>query len=239
MGLPLHTLSSDLTTSSVALSVNGFTPAVENMIVEACTSEIRQVSSAKLPTRWGVFRILGFEREVISAQGSRLETAVALIMGDIHAAPALLRIHSQCLTGDALGSVRCDCRAQLELAMKTIAGEGAGILIYEMQEGRGIGLMAKLQAYALQDEGLDTVEANEHLGLAVDARDYRLPVEILKHLEIGRVRLLSNNPDKYSALIHADIEVVERIPCEVPPDPHCKNYLLTKKIKLGHSLALV
>jgi GTP cyclohydrolase II len=209
------------------------------MNVEACTTDIRQVASSKLPTRWGSFRILGFEREVSSEHGSRLETAVALIMGDLSAAPPLLRIHSQCFTGDTLGSVRCDCRAQLELAMKAISREGAGILIYEMQEGRGIGLMAKLQAYALQDEGLDTVEANQHLGLAVDSRDYRLPVEILKELGIGKVRLLSNNPDKYAALIDADIEVVERLPCEVPPDPHANSYLLTKKIKLGHLLALV
>ena len=209
------------------------------MNVEACTSDIRQVASAKLPTKWGSFRILGFEREVSSELGPRLETAVALIMGDLSAAPPLLRIHSQCFTGDVLGSVRCDCQAQLELAMKTISREGAGIVIYEMQEGRGIGLMAKLQAYALQDGGLDTVEANQHLGLAVDSRDYLLPVEILKELGIGKVRLLSNNPDKYAALVNADIDVVERIPCEVQPDPHAKRYLLTKKIKLGHLLAMV
>ncbi len=209
------------------------------MNVEAFITDIRQVASAKLPTKWGSFRILGFEREVSSEHGPRLETAVALIMGDLYAAPPLLRIHSQCFTGDVLGSVRCDCQAQLELAMKIISREGAGIVIYEMQEGRGIGLMAKLQAYALQDEGLDTVEANQHLGLAVDTRDYLLPVEILKELGIGKVRLLSNNPDKYAALVNADIDVVERVPCEVQPDPHAKSYLLTKKIKLGHLLALV
>lgn len=200
-------------------------------------STIRQIASATLPTKWGVFRILGFERN--SLRDGRMETAVALIMGDLHAGPPLLRIHSQCLTGDALGSVRCDCRAQLELAMDKISTEGRGIIIYEMQEGRGIGLMAKLQAYELQDDGLDTVEANEHLGFAVDSRDYRLPVEILKCFGIRRVRLMSNNPDKYSALVCAQIESVEHISCEVLPNRHCKSYLLTKKIKLGHALALI
>lgn len=206
---------------------------------EASTRKIRRVAVAELPTEWGSFRILGFEQDVISGNGQRLETAVALIMGDLCDEPPLLRIHSQCLTGDTLSSVRCDCRAQLELAFQTISREGAGILIYEMQEGRGIGLMAKLQAYALQEKGLDTVEANQHLGLAVDARDYQLPVQILKELGISRVRLLSNNPDKHAALTNADIEVAERIPCEVPPNEHARRYLLTKKFKLGHSLVLI
>jgi GTP cyclohydrolase II len=209
------------------------------MSVEVCNSNIRQITSATLPTKWGLFRVLGFEREIKLECGTRVETALALIMGDLTSAPSLLRIHSQCLTGDALGSVRCDCRAQLELAMKTISGEGMGILIYEFQEGRGIGLMAKLKAYALQDKGLDTVEANEHLGLAVDRRDYVLPAEILKQLGIRKVRLMSNNPDKYAALIRGDVQVVERIPCEVSPTPHDERYLLTKKLKLGHTLTLV
>jgi len=207
--------------------------------VEAYDAKVQQITSAALPTKWGVFRILGFEREVDSECGVRIETAVALIMGDLTVAPILLRIHSQCLTGDTLGSVRCDCGAQLELAMKTISRKGAGILIYEFQEGRGIGLMAKLRAYALQDNGLDTVEANECLGFPVDRRDYVLPVEILKFLGVQKVRLLSNNPDKYAALIHGDIQVVERIPCEVLPNSHDKKYLLTKKLKLGHALSLV
>jgi GTP cyclohydrolase II len=190
-----------------------------------------------LPTTWGTFRVLGFERK--ASPDVRAETALALIMGDVTSDPPLMRIHSQCLTGDALGSVRCDCRAQLELAMKAISTEGAGILIYEFQEGRGIGLMAKLQAYALQDTGLDTVEANEHLGFPADARDYLLPVEILNQLGITKVRLLSNNPDKYEALTRGDIEVVERVPCEVPVSPHARRYLLTKKLKMGHELTLI
>ena len=143
---------------------------------EACGIAIKQVATADLPTRWGHFRAIGFERST----KDRLETAVALTMGDISAGAPLVRIHSQCLTGDVFGSLRCDCGEQLNRAMKAIAEEGAGILIYEEQEGRGIGLMAKLQAYALQDEGLDTVEANEHLGLAVDYRDFALPAEILE-----------------------------------------------------------
>jgi GTP cyclohydrolase II len=207
------------------------------MSVTPSREKIRQVASAVLPTKWGIFRTLGFERDNICY--GRIETAVALIMGDLHTSPTLLRIHSQCLTGDTLGSLRCDCRAQLELAMDKISTEGRGVVIYEMQEGRGIGLMAKLRAYQLQDEGLDTVEANEQLGLAVDARDYCLPVEILKHLGIARVRLMSNNPDKFSALMRGQIDVVERIPCEVLPNMHCKNYLVTKKIKLGHELLLI
>lgn len=154
-------------------------------------------------------------------------------MGDVHSSP-LVRIHSQCLTGDVFGSLRCDCRQQPELALTAIAGEGAGILIYEQQEGRGIGLMPKLQAYELQDSGLDTVEANERLGFKADHREFALPAEILKALGVNKVRLLSNNPDKVSALEQAGVEVVERVPCEVDPSPHAEDYLKTKKEKLGH-----
>jgi GTP cyclohydrolase II len=156
------------------------------------------------------------------------------VMGDVHASPALVRIHSQCLTGDVFGSLRCDCRQQLELALTMIAGEGAGILIYEQQEGRGIGLMPKLQAYELQDSGLDTVEANEKLGFKADHREFALPAEMLKTLGVKKVRLLSNNPDKVAALEQAGIEVTERIPCEVVPSEHAADYLRTKKEKLGH-----
>jgi GTP cyclohydrolase II len=155
-------------------------------------------------------------------------------MGDVHSAPPLVRIHSQCLTGDVFGSLRCDCRQQLELALSTIAGEGAGILIYEQQEGRGIGLMPKLQAYELQDAGLDTVEANEKLGFKADHREFALPAEVLKSLGVSRVRLMSNNPDKVSALERAGIGVVERVPCEVVPSTHAAEYLKTKRDKLGH-----
>lgn len=158
------------------------------------------------------------------------------MMGDVHSSPPLVRIHSQCLTGDVFGSLRCDCRQQLELALSMIANEGAGILIYEQQEGRGIGLMPKLQAYELQDSGLDTVEANERLGFKADHREFGLPAEILKLLGVEQVRLLSNNPDKVAALGQAGIEVVERVPCEVTPSPHAEDYLRTKREKLGHLL---
>ena len=195
---------------------------------------MKQLASADFPTRWGKFQIFGFEGDFPNGAGSRKEEAVALVMGDVHAAPPLVRIHSQCLTGDVFGSLRCDCRQQLEMALSMIADQGAGILIYEQQEGRGIGLMAKLQAYELQDAGLDTVEANERLGFKADQREFALPGEILKALKVRQVKLLSNNPDKVAALERAGIEVVERVPCEVSPSPHAEDYLKTKKEKLGH-----
>lgn len=197
-------------------------------------NEIEQVASAEFPTRWGKFRIFGF-RGQSGTNGSRpTEEAVALVMGDVKSAPPLVRIHSQCLTGDVFHSLRCDCRQQLELSLSMIAKEGGGILIYEQQEGRGIGLMAKLQAYELQDAGLDTVEANERLGFKADHRNFALPAEILKALGVTRVRLLSNNPEKVEALEVAGVRVVERVPCEVTPSPHAEEYLKTKKEKLGH-----
>jgi len=196
--------------------------------------QVQQVASADFPTRWGRFRIYGF-RGHFGSDGERIvEEAVALVMGDVKSTPPLVRVHSQCLTGDVFHSLRCDCRQQLELSLSMIAAEGAGILIYEQQEGRGIGLMAKLQAYELQDAGLDTVEANERLGFKADQRDFTLPAEILKSLGANEVRLLSNNPDKVSALEHAGVRVVERVPCEVTPSPHAEEYLKTKKEKLGH-----
>jgi len=198
------------------------------------SSQVRQVASADFPTRWGKFRIYGFRGNFDARGSSRQEDAVALVMGDIHSTPPLLRIHSQCLTGDVFGSLRCDCRAQLEMALAMIAEQGAGILIYEQQEGRGIGLMAKLQAYELQDQGLDTVEANERLGFKADHREFILPAEILKALAVARVRLLSNNPDKVAALEKGGIVVTERVPCEVAPEAHSEDYLKTKKEKLGH-----
>lgn len=155
-------------------------------------------------------------------------------MGDVHASPPLVRIHSQCLTGDVFGSLRCDCRQQLEMALTMITGEGSGILLYEQQEGRGIGLMPKLQAYELQDSGLDTVEANEKLGFKADCREFTLPAEMLMALGVKKVRLLSNNPDKVAALERAGIEVVERVPCEVTASVHAEEYLRTKKEKMGH-----
>ncbi|HTM12910.1 MAG TPA: GTP cyclohydrolase II [Bryobacteraceae bacterium] len=198
------------------------------------SSQVRQVASADFPTRWGKFRIYGFRGNFDARGSSREEDAVALVMGDIHSTPPLLRIHSQCLTGDVFGSLRCDCRAQLEMALAMIAEQGAGILIYEQQEGRGIGLMAKLQAYELQDQGLDTVEANERLGFKADHREFMLPAEILKALGVARVRLLSNNPDKVAALEKGGIVVTERVPCEVAREAHSEDYLKTKKEKLGH-----
>ena len=193
---------------------------------------VQQLASADFPTRWGKFRIHGFRAE--SASDGSVEEAVALVMGDVHSTPPLVRIHSQCLTGDVFHSLRCDCRQQLEMALSMIRGTGAGILIYEQQEGRGIGLMAKLQAYELQDAGLDTVEANERLGFKADQRDFALPGQMLKALGVTRVRLLSNNPEKVDALERAGVEVVERVPCEVTPSPHAEEYLKTKKEKLGH-----
>jgi GTP cyclohydrolase II len=195
---------------------------------------VRQVAAADFPSRWGNFRIFGFEGEFGSNADHRKETAVALVLGDVQASPPLVRIHSQCLTGDVFGSLRCDCRQQLEMALAMIGEQGAGILIYEQQEGRGIGLMAKLQAYELQDLGLDTVEANERLGFKADHREFTLPGEILKLLGIKQVRLLSNNPDKVAALERVGIQVIERVPCEVPAGPHAEDYLKTKKEKLGH-----
>ena len=157
---------------------------------------VKKIAEADFPTRWGAFRILGFEGRLPAATAGRamqtsgqegeVEGLVALVMGDIHSAPPLVRIHSQCLTGDVFGSLRCDCRLQLELALEQIAAEGAGILLYEQQEGRGIGLMAKLKAYELQDQGLDTVEANVELGFAADCREYELPAEVLKLLGVNK-----------------------------------------------------
>jgi GTP cyclohydrolase II len=195
----------------------------------------RRIVSTRLPTKSGLFQLVGFERQL----PGKIETALALTMGDLTQGAPLLRIHSQCFTGEILGSLRCDCRDQLESAMETIAAEGCGLVIYEYQEGRGIGLMAKLQAYALQDGGLDTVEANHALGFNADCRDFGLPVAILHDLRISRVRLLSNNPEKHQALVQADIKVTERISCETTPNIHALSYLRTKKEKMGHALRLV
>ena len=195
-------------------------------------SRVKQVASADFPTRWGNFLIHGFSLR--SGPNAKAEEAVALVMGDVQSGSPLVRVHSQCLTGDVFGSLRCDCRQQLEMALAMIAEEGAGVLIYEQQEGRGIGLMAKLQAYALQDSGLDTVEANQRLGFKADQREFRMPAEILRALGISKVRLLSNNPDKVHALEQAGIRVTERVPCEVPPTEYTHEYLRTKQEKLGH-----
>src|ERR1039457_3833949 len=208
---------------------------------------VKKVAEADFPTRWGAFRILGFEGtpatppsdcepavQVTGKNGDSVEGLVALVMGDIHSAPPLVRIHSQCLTGDVFHSMRCDCRQQLELALSMIAEAGADVLIYEQQEGRGIGLMAKLQAYDLQDNGLDTVEANVELGYDNDYRQYKLPAEILRQLGVKQVRLISNNPEKVAAVENAGIKVVERVSADVELYEHSENYLRTKKEKMGH-----
>ncbi|HXR78025.1 MAG TPA: GTP cyclohydrolase II [Bryobacteraceae bacterium] len=193
---------------------------------------LRKAAEADFPSRFGHFRIFGFE----GSRDGQVEEAVALKLGDISPAlgAPLVRIHSQCLTGDVFHSLRCDCRAQLELALDQIAHEGRGLLIYENQEGRGIGLMNKLRAYELQDQGLDTVEANEKLGFEADLRDYALTAAIIRWFGADKVRLLSNNPDKIAALEKAGVHVVERAPIVVPPLETTIEYLRTKKEKLGH-----
>jgi GTP cyclohydrolase II len=188
------------------------------------------VAEADFPSRFGHFRIYGFE----GLYGVEREEAVALRMGDLAGAPPLVRVHSQCLTGDVFHSLRCDCRSQLEISLKRIGEEGRGLLIYEHQEGRGIGLLNKLRAYELQDSGADTVEANEQLGFEADLRRYELPVDILHYFGLRALRLLSNNPEKIQALEQAGIRVVERVPCIAPALDSTEDYLRTKREKLGH-----
>ena len=204
---------------------------------------VKKVAEADFPTRWGQFRILGFKGLLLGAPPccansdsthERLEELVALVMGDIHGAPPVVRIHSQCLTGDVFGSLRCDCRLQLELALSKISEAGAGILLYEQQEGRGIGLMAKLKAYELQDQGMDTVEANVALGFKPDCREFELPAEVLKQLGVRAVRLITNNPEKVAALEAVGVSVVERISAEVEPLESFERYLQVKHEKMGH-----
>jgi 3,4-dihydroxy 2-butanone 4-phosphate synthase / GTP cyclohydrolase II len=194
---------------------------------------MRNAARAKLPTEYGDFDIHVYE----NGEG---ETHVALVRGEIGGGENVLtRIHSSCLTGDIFHSARCDCGPQLQLAMQRIADEGRGVVLYLNQEGRGIGLVNKIRAYALQDEGFDTVEANERLGLPVDSRDYRVGVEILRDLGVKSTRLLSNNPRKFSGATADGLSVSERIPIEVPPSASNERYLKTKKDRLGHQLSLV
>jgi GTP cyclohydrolase II len=196
---------------------------------------IRCVANTYLPTKWGKFRALGFERRA----EFKLETAIVLIMGDVMSGTPLVRIHSECLTGEVFGSQRCDCGEQLNWALQAIAKEGSGIVIYERQEGRGIGLMAKLEAYELQDQGFDTVEANERLGYDADLRDFVLPANVLRFLGITQIRLLTNNPQKIKTLEGAEIKVVQRVNCDVDPSPDARSYLVTKKMRMGHILTSV
>jgi len=191
----------------------------------------QKIAQAELPTRYGKFTIYGFKG------GGPQEEAVALVRGNVNGKTApLVRVHSQCLTGDVLASLRCDCRAQLELSLKKIGQAPSGILLYLPQEGRGIGLMNKLRAYQLQDGGMDTVEANERLGFAADAREYDFSAQILKKLGAQRIRLLSNNPEKVRQLEKAGIEVVERVACQPRVSKISRAYLKTKKRKMGHLL---
>lgn len=202
---------------------------------ESAALKVRKAAEAHLPTRFGQFRIHGFEG---TAEGRR-EEAVALVMGDV-ANPdgVLVRIHSQCLTGDVFHSLRCDCRQQLELSLEAIAAAGRGLVIYEKKEGRGIGLLNKLRAYELQDGGADTIEANEQLGFESDLREYELPAAILKYFNVTGVRLLTNNPEKIAALEAAGIAVIERVPCQASGNGENAHYLRTKKDRMGHLLEL-
>jgi GTP cyclohydrolase II len=208
------------------------------------SGKARIVATAQLPTGFGSFRISGIEgrkpgEEAVAIQHGNLQRAAnGTSRGAAKAGRApLVRVHSQCLTGDVFTSERCDCRAQLEFSLRKIAKEPSGVLLYLPQEGRGIGLINKLKAYELQDAGLDTVEANRRLGFADDARDYEFAAEALKALGIRDVRLLSNNPDKVEQLERSGIRVVERVPCRPRTSKHSAAYLRTKKDKLGHLLA--
>ncbi len=207
-------------------------------------TNVKKIADADFPTRWGQFRILGFEGELAEprhcdqngTQKNEVEGLVALVMGDVYSAPPLVRIHSQCLTGDVFGSLRCDCREQLERALEEISAAGAGILLYEQQEGRGIGLMAKRRAYELQDKGRDTVEANVELGFAPDCRAYELPAAVLNLMGVKAVKLMTNNPEKVAAMESAGVRVVERVSAEVVPQASFEQYVRTKQAKMGHIL---
>jgi 3,4-dihydroxy 2-butanone 4-phosphate synthase/GTP cyclohydrolase II len=195
---------------------------------------VEKVAVAKLPTAIGEFKIAGY-RSLISD-----EEFVVLFKGEMDAEiPTLVRIHSQCLTGDVFGSIKCDCGPQLHRAMELIEREGRGAIVYQQQEGRGIGIINKIRAYALQDEGADTIEANERLGLGVDLREYDQCVEILRHLGLKKVRALSNNPEKIQAMREGGLEIVERVPIEFKPSKNTLKYLTTKKLQMGHLLQLV
>jgi len=196
------------------------------------TLRVEKIAEADFPSQFGFFRIYMFE----GRQDGKADEAVVLKMGDLEGPPPLVRIHSQCLTGDVFHSLRCDCRAQLEIALKSVAQEGRGLVIYEHKEGRGIGLANKLRAYELQDQGADTVEANERLGFQSDLRSYELPGAILRFFGLKEVRLLSNNPEKVAAVENAGVKVAERVPCLADVLDTREAYLRTKKEKMGHLL---
>jgi len=190
---------------------------------------VRYVESSRLPTAWGVFDIHGFEDPAANKEH------VVLTMGDVgDGQPVLARIHSECLTGDALFSLRCDCGNQLEAALKAVSTEGRGAIFYLRQEGRGIGLLNKIKAYKLQDAGADTVQANEQLGFGADMRDYSILGPMLRHLKITQVRLMTNNPRKVAAMEENGVQVLERVPLHCHSNPHNEKYLQTKGAKMGH-----
>ena len=194
-------------------------------------SSVSLVASAQLPTPWGVFTMTGFKEEATG------KDHVALSMGDITSdAPVLARIHSECLTGDALFSLRCDCGFQLQAALQRIAEEKRGVLLYVRQEGRGIGLMNKIKAYKLQEEGMDTVDANLHLGFDADERDYGVGAQILREVGVCKIRLMTNNPVKRIGLEAYGLSIIENVPLEVTTNPHNAFYMQTKKTKMGHNL---
>lgn len=197
-------------------------------------SLVRRLASTVLPTRFGKFRTVAYENTLDGAKH------LVLQLGEARPdTPVLLRVHSQCLTGEVFGSLRCDCGPQLEAALARIGEEGAGVLLYLNQEGRGIGLVNKLRAYAAQDDGLDTVDANTHLGFRADQREYGVGAQILRDLGVGRIRLLTNNPRKFVALEAHGLEIVERVPIEVPANKYSREYLRTKKKRMGHLLTEV
>ncbi len=200
-----------------------------------CPSEdnftVEKIAVAKLPTRMGDFKIAGYRSKTSS------EEFVVLFKGELKKdVPTLVRIHSQCLTGDVFGSIKCDCGPQLNKAMEMIEKEGRGAIVYQQQEGRGIGIVNKIRAYALQDEGADTIEANEKLGFAIDARNYQQCAEILSDIGLCKVRVMTNNPDKLRALKNAGLKIIERVPLEIKAQEPAAHYLRTKKEKMGHLL---
>lgn len=200
-----------------------------NNKTKSVPASVEFISSCVLPTTWATFQLHAFFEAATGKEH------LALTLGDVaNGEPVLARLHSECLTGDALFSQRCDCGAQLETALKKIAKEGRGVLLYLRQEGRGIGLLNKVHAYRLQDAGADTVEANQELGFAPDLRNYQICQPMLQHLQIKSVRLMTNNPRKVAALQECGIQVVEKIPLIVKKNPHNERYLLTKAAKLGH-----